>query len=438
MKDEGDLLQFLYQAPVGLMQTDLEGTIEFCTPMAVQLLMPVTPGGILTNVFDAFDRVAPELRNWVIGFEKKRGRVVTEHRCPIVASDGGVGAVLGVTIVKLSKTRLAISVCDITEFVQREREAIVNRQMLSEIGRIVSGGEVHAVDEAGRVTGWTDTSERLHGFSAEDMVGRPFGVLVVGEDLREYRGGSLSDEDRDLGPDTLALLEAAKRHGSATREGLLRRKSGETFWAETTVARLVGQDGAPAGYTVVTRETGEERERDRALMRLATTDPLTGLPNRRGFIERAQAAMQGAGGRFAVCVADLDRFKLLNDTFGHATGDEALKAFATAVAPRLSPGDAIGRLGGEEFAILFSGVSPDEAVARADALRAAVEGIRLPPPTPDGDGIAFTVSIGVAAPRAPDDALGALLDRADRALYRAKAGGRNRVVRADAEGPLVA
>lgn len=163
------------------------------------------------------------------------------------------------------------------------------------------------------------------------------------------------------------------------------------------------------------------------VQRLATTDGLTGLANRRHFFERAEALVAAAG-PFAVLMADVDHFKSINDGSGHAAGDEVLAAVAARLRDGVRAGAGasalVGRYGGEEFAALLPGTDRASAAALAEALRAHVAD--APVATSRGP-LRVTLSLGVAA--APEDArdLAGLLRRADDRLYAAKRSGRNRV-----------
>jgi diguanylate cyclase (GGDEF)-like protein len=169
------------------------------------------------------------------------------------------------------------------------------------------------------------------------------------------------------------------------------------------------------------------KQKDDALMRrLATIDGLTGMLNRRAFFERADSARQLAmrvRKPIALLMLDIDHFKQLNDGFGHACGDEALKAFANTARGILREHDVIGRLGGEEFALALPGTTLDGALDAAERLRVAVLGTPVLACAPD---YRMTVSIGVVMIDAGEE-LTAALARADHALYAAKAGGRNRI-----------
>lgn len=158
-----------------------------------------------------------------------------------------------------------------------------------------------------------------------------------------------------------------------------------------------------------------------AMEALANTDALTGLANRRQLHDRLENRVTaGTGTELAVILLDIDHFKRVNDTHGHAMGDEVLRQVATVLSAVARPGDLVGRWGGEEFLLIAPGASPADADRLAEACRGAVEDSAVPPSDP------VTASIGVASLR-QDDTAWTLLSRADEALYEAKAHGRNRV-----------
>jgi len=166
----------------------------------------------------------------------------------------------------------------------------------------------------------------------------------------------------------------------------------------------------------------EARTRD--LERLARTDPLTGLGNRRDLDEGLAQAVAQAGARCGVILADVDHFKGINDRYGHATGDAVLVACADLLRGILPPGARLGRWGGEEFMVLCPEADGATVRALAEAMRRRVEETPFPAV---GD---LTCSFGVAELRA-GDSVDALLSRVDLALYEAKRNGRNRVEAAD-------
>lgn len=164
----------------------------------------------------------------------------------------------------------------------------------------------------------------------------------------------------------------------------------------------------------------------------AWTDALTGLWARRAFFELAERERNRAaraGEPYALLVLDLDDFKRVNDTFGHSAGDRVLAAVASSTRTALRNADLVGRYGGEELIALLSGSGPAAAAEAAERVRAAVDGIRLE----ELPALRVTASLGVAATRAPGEEVDSVFRRADLALYRAKARGKNRV-ETDEEG----
>jgi diguanylate cyclase (GGDEF)-like protein len=159
---------------------------------------------------------------------------------------------------------------------------------------------------------------------------------------------------------------------------------------------------------------------------LAYRDELTELPNRRGASRQLDVLISRSrrhGHQLAVLLIDADRFKSINDQHGHAVGDVVLRELAARLRDRVRREDVVGRWGGEEFVVALPETTPDGAAAVAESLRAGISGT---PITADGTSLAVTVSIGVAAWTGED--LDDLVSGADRALYAAKAAGRDRVV----------
>lgn len=164
------------------------------------------------------------------------------------------------------------------------------------------------------------------------------------------------------------------------------------------------------------------------LERVADHDELTGALTRRAFFVKAGKLLDAArvsGGPLAITIVDIDHFKSINDRYGHAAGDEALRHFGRVIASNIRATDLFGRLGGEEFAVLFPGLTRDAAMARLESLRAKTAAVRRGP----GQSESVTFSAGVDA-CAHGDSLASLMARADAALYAAKTRGRDRVVAA--------
>jgi diguanylate cyclase (GGDEF)-like protein len=168
------------------------------------------------------------------------------------------------------------------------------------------------------------------------------------------------------------------------------------------------------------KERTEVRHKTAALI-----DPLTGIANRRAFLEgAAEFASEGEPKKAVVLLADLDHFKSINDRFGHAVGDQILQVFAVNVSEALGPNDLFGRLGGEEFAIILTNANRDDGYAIAERIRVSFEEAAA---EIDGRPVGGTVSIGMAVCEDAEFDVAALLAQADEALYCAKERGRNRV-----------
>ena len=164
-----------------------------------------------------------------------------------------------------------------------------------------------------------------------------------------------------------------------------------------------------------------------AAHRMAHTDALTGLSNRRDFIERAMRALEQGrahGVPLSLLMVDLDDFKRINDTHGHTAGDRALAAVAAICGGTVTTGDLCARFGGEEFALLLRGCDRKRAMAAAETIRGQVE--RAPRPAARADTLPLTASIGCACSDETSHALDAMLALADKRLYQAKRSGKNR------------
>jgi diguanylate cyclase (GGDEF)-like protein len=176
----------------------------------------------------------------------------------------------------------------------------------------------------------------------------------------------------------------------------------------------------------------QREELSAKLSRLARTDELTGLPNRRSFLERLEDSLDrhrryGAG--FSLAIADLDHFKAVNDTWCHEAGDAALLHLATLWSSCLRASDLLARYGGEEFTVLMPRSSVDEARILIERARSRLEASPL---VWKGDGIRLTASFGLTSVTGQDDTVKQLIRRADLALYWVKEHGRNQIKIAEA------
>lgn len=210
----------------------------------------------------------------------------------------------------------------------------------------------------------------------------------------------------------------------------LKKRSGTEFWAEIS-ARIVELDGQLCSLVGIFDVTAQKALEEQ-LRALATQDFLTGTANRRHFVEVAQRERERArrsGAALSLCMLDVDHFKNVNDEHGHVVGDQVLTGIAQGAASALRSSDILGRLGGEEFALLLPDTDLAGAVRVAERVREAIAARELQV-EPNEQGVSavvrVTVSLGVAELRS-NEPFESLLKRADRALYAAKDLGRNRV-----------
>ncbi len=219
-------------------------------------------------------------------------------------------------------------------------------------------------------------------------------------------------------PAVLLLMVLAVR---CLAEGLLFGIDPAQFWQEMLISSLVGSPFLILGMILVTDMETLQGE----LETLATTDPLTGLLNRRAFLQATNKA-KSDGENGILMIADADHFKCINDKFGHATGDLALQEIAHALCDHVATQGYVGRIGGEEFALYI----PDGATPDVNEFGDIVTGPHQVPFFDGADQLNVTMSVGATISPASETVEEALV-RADMALYRAKAEGRARLIMYD-------
>jgi diguanylate cyclase (GGDEF)-like protein/PAS domain S-box-containing protein len=297
------------------------------------------------------------------------------------------------------------------------------------------------IDDARRAAAALDRSERRFRTLVEnlpDAVLRfsPQGRIVfgnaTGQRLRDdlvARGTPLVDGWPELPPEVRPVFTRAMRAALVDRErstieyGVGPR--GDEIWSEATFVPEVSADGRVESVLLVARDITDRRRQDAELAHQATHDTLTGLPNRAlllGVLGQASDALGAGRSGIALLFLDLDRFKVVNDSLGHAVGDRLLCRVADRLAGALRPGDVLARLGGDEFTVLLHDVDEAAAVRVAGRLQLSLRA----PVEVDGKSFPVAASIGVVVATETTDPAD-LLRWADAAMYRAKDLGRNRV-----------
>lgn len=253
--------------------------------------------------------------------------------------------------------------------------------------------------------------EKVWGRSREELYRRPHSFLeaVVPED-RDRLDGHFDEHAQ----------------GKWDHEYRIMRPDGKIRWIEDKGFPVLDEGGGLKMMVGIAIDITGRKQLEEKLTRLATTDSLTGASNRMDFLEKAGTEFNRArryGLDMALFMIDIDHFKNVNDTYGHAAGDEVLRAMVVEMDKKLRDTDVLSRIGGEEFAAMLIEADQDRALAAAERLRAGVAALKV-----GKAGIRFTISIGVAILSSKDKDLDAIMRRADKALYRAKDAGRNQVV----------
>ena len=292
---------------------------------------------------------------------------------------------------------------DISSRVANERDRAMLVQALDE-----ANASILITDTGGRIVFANRGFTHLTGYTSEDVIGHTPAIL---------RSGQHS-------PDFYARLWNELRAGRPFRETFVnRRKDGTLFHAEQSIAPVRDNSGEITHFISVSKDMTDRVKVERALRDQALRDPLTGVHNRRAgesVLARAWTEATTDGEPFSVVVADIDHFKPINDTHGHAVGDRVLINVAEALRTSVRASDVLVRWGGEEFLVVAAGCPLQRAQELAERMRAAVADCE------DQDAGRVTASLGVAEWRV-GELVDELVQRADEALYRAKSGGRNRV-----------
>ncbi|KQB55286.1 hypothetical protein AQS70_05420 [Pseudomonas endophytica] len=317
---------------------------------------------------------------------------------------------LGLICLALLRTHKILVQCRVyAEALQREKERV-------QITLESIGDGVISTDVDGAITYMNPAAERLTHWLSAQAQGVPLGALF-----------KLLDENRP--DDDLRLIDHVlngRLEGSSEHSGLIQRVDGSTV-AVTLMGAPIVHAGEPSGMVLVLHDMTQERQYIANLSWQATHDALTGLANRREFEYRLELVLQNLArhqGRHALMFLDLDQFKLVNDTCGHAAGDELLRHICTLLQSGLREGDTLARLGGDEFGILLENCPAEMAEKIAEGLRHAVQSLHF---AWKGRPFLNTISIGLVHIHHPPVTLEGAMRAADMACYMAKEKGRNRV-----------
>jgi diguanylate cyclase (GGDEF)-like protein/PAS domain S-box-containing protein len=286
--------------------------------------------------------------------------------------------------------------------------------IVSKANDIVIVAEIGEADGRFRIIYTNEAFSRVFGYSSEE---------ALGQSPRMLQGS-----ETDLA--TVDEISAAIHQGGSIRRRLLNySKTGQIIWVEVNIVPLAGAGGRTTHFAAIERDVTDDVRRETSLEDLALTDALTGVGNRR-FFERyltcELSRSRRTGSPLALAIFDLDHFKSVNDRWGHQVGDGVLVNFVRAVHRSLRNYDYVARIGGEEFAIILPGAVRADAAQVIERICAGVRAIEFE--VTDQQTIRVTCSAGLTSFDAVSDSPESLVARADRALYLAKASGRDKVV----------
>lgn len=313
---------------------------------------------------------------------------------------------------------------DLTERRAAEEEVRTSEERFRTLVEGIREYGIFMLDASGNVVSWNEGAECIKGYSAADIMGRHFSTFYPQADI-----------DNGKPP---YELEVAAQVGSFEDEGWRVRKDGTQFWANVIITAVRDSTGKLVGFSKVIRDLTERRAVEQKSLedarRLAGIDELTGLPNRRATALRFdEEAARGIRHQrpYSIVVFDIDHFKSVNDTYGHAIGDEVLQHVARTLETSKRGVDVVGRIGGEEFVVILTEESHGGAKIGAERLRS-----RLAESSPSGAAAKTQLTISGGIATAPEDGRtwDELFDVADMRMYEAKRAGRNCVVgRPDAD-----
>ena len=300
-------------------------------------------------------------------------------------------------------------VIDITERKAMEKELQEQNEVLTTITKYAHDTIIMINDE-GKVTFWNPAAEKLLGYSEKEVIGKELHRLVISDESLYKLYNKSFEKFQSTGKGSVV---------GKTMELKAKHKDGHEIYVELSLS-AVRVNGTWHAIGIL-RDITERKKFEELIYRQSITDPLTNIYNRRFFMQMLEREIERTrrnGKPFSLIMFDLDHFKKINDSFGHATGDMVLKKVTETVKKRIRKTDCFARWGGEEFIILLPETSLKDATRLAEELRVQVSSMVLP-------GVGHvTASFGVAGFRTTDT-IDSILMRVDDMLYEAKAAGRN-------------
>lgn len=410
------LLDLFVLAPVGLVEVDDEGRVEVANLAARNLLTPFTRTGTLDDLFSALGSVAPELAARVRSYDGPRGVIVEGIELLAPGQQRGVH----LSLVKVAPSRIVAVATDASGLAHARGIVAQLTQQLRAIEGAVRDYAIYTLNGDGIIASWSEAAERVHQWSASDVVGKSAALLAAG----------------DSGGDghVRATLAQAARNGWCEEEGNRLRADGSTFWATTVVTALRGADGAAVGYSVVTHDVSQRRKFEDATREDASsnTDYLTGASTRRAFFDVAGSEVARArrySQPLSLLLVAPDNFRDIADLHGEDFANEWLRTIAGVCRQESRTTDVLGRVGGEEFAVLLPSTELSGGLVLAERIRERMQRHVF---AGDVNTVRCTLSVGVAEVTDGITSVDGLLESGATAVERARQAGMNLVVGFDA------
>jgi diguanylate cyclase (GGDEF)-like protein/PAS domain S-box-containing protein len=411
------LKEFMYHAPVGLVQIELNGAIGLINPVAIQVLMPLAKSGDhLTNLFTTLETVAPEIQTMVEDYKAKTGSIVSNHQILIASEMRGQAQSVfyAISLVKIDHNSVMVTLQDVSDAVKRERLLSKQEAWINLIRPTATHYALITLDENGLITQCSNNLQRLTGNTADQITGQSYALFYATDAMTTDR---LTDRLREV--------DSA---GVSFDEGWIDRTDGSRFWGHTVITPIASSLQTRS-YSLLLRDITESRETMESLFKAASSDQLTGLSNRRAFYEVAELELARYLRKprpISLLILDIDHFKQVNDSYGHLVGDQVIRNLANILLRSVRSIDVVARIGGEEFAVLLPSTDLSMAATIGERIRRNVEKECLTIANLDRP-LAYTVSIGAAPVNGATTSTDELLAAADESLYAAKRAGRNKV-----------
>jgi diguanylate cyclase (GGDEF)-like protein/PAS domain S-box-containing protein len=403
---------FFDLARIGLMMFAKDGTVVLLNPRMAEMLTPLAGDAAMSDAYRALAPLSPDLTARLMSFDHLSGRVIDRERFEV--GQGQHKAAVSLSVHRRPGGINMAVLEDVSEQARQESALRASDQLLRLTLSVAGIVSFRRDIQAGTIATGSD-ARAMFGFGEDSppVPERDWRSLLVPEDLeRVIQATTAAYANQD------PQLRIGYRYVHPT--------DGRVRHVETRSQITYNADGAPVSSVGVAIDVTEQREADAKIVHLAHHDALTDLPNRVLFRIRMEEAFarRRRGEPFALLSLDLDQFKAVNDTLGHAAGDDLLRQAAQRMLAEVRETDTLARRGGDEFAIILSGVGRSSEIAGlAERLLATMAA----PFDLDGHSVQIGVSIGIVSAGDNTEDAEVLFRLADVALYRAKQEGRGRM-----------